>query len=114
MSLDYLLRGTIEGGDGLYNPCKETYEMMKPAVVGGQSLVFTPYHEVGVTKIRSYQIADSNLCKQIIIITFTFFMLCGKDIVLHSRSPEAGRLIQQNVLKAGTWVRFAVVDTETP
>lgn len=76
--------------------------------------MFTPYHEVGVTKIRSYQIAELRLCKRIIIITFTFFMPCGKDIVLHSRSPEAGRLIQQNVLKAGTWFRFAEVDTETP
>lgn len=40
-------------------------------------------------------------------------MPCGKDIVLHSRSPEAGRLIQQSVLKAGTWVRFVEVGTET-
>lgn len=50
--------------------------MLKPAVVGGQSLVFTPYHEVVVTKIRSYQIVESRLCKRIIIIIITFTFLC--------------------------------------
>ena len=32
--------------------------MLKEAVVGGPSIVFTRYHEVGVTKIRSHRIAE--------------------------------------------------------
>lgn len=33
----------------LYAPEKEAYEMLKGAVVGGPSLVFTRKHEVGKT-----------------------------------------------------------------
>ena len=40
---------------GHYNPCKETYEMLKEAVVGGQRLVFTRYHEVGVMHRRPHR-----------------------------------------------------------
>ena len=65
VSLHYLLRGCVERGADLYSPCKEAYEMMKEAVVGGPSLVFTRYHEVGVTKIKSHRIAEPRLCKNI-------------------------------------------------
>jgi len=41
VSLHYLLRGAIERGAELYNPGKEAYKMLKEAVVGGPSLVFT-------------------------------------------------------------------------
>ena len=54
VSSHYLLRGCVERGADLYSPGKEAYEMLKEAVVGGPSLVFTRYHEVGVTKIRSH------------------------------------------------------------
>ena len=54
VSLHYLLRGCVERDAELYSPGKEAYEMLKEAVVGGLSLVFTRYHEVGVTKIRSH------------------------------------------------------------
>ena len=66
VSLHYLLRGCVEKGAELYSPCKEAYEMLKEAVVGGPSLVFTRYHEVGVTKIRSHRIAEPRLCKNIL------------------------------------------------
>ena len=52
VSLHYLLRGAVERGAELYSPGKETYEMLKGAVVVGPSL--TRYHGVGVTKIRSH------------------------------------------------------------
>jgi hypothetical protein len=58
VSLHYLLRGAVERGAELYSPGKEAYEMLKEAVVGGPSLVFTRYHEVGVTGIRSHRIAE--------------------------------------------------------
>ena len=63
VSLHYLLRGSIEQGAKLYNPCKKDYEVLKAAVVGGQSLVFTWHHKAGVMKIRSHQISDSHPCK---------------------------------------------------
>ena len=50
VSLHYLLRGAIERNAELYSPSKEAYEMLKEAVVGGPSLVFTRYHEVGKNK----------------------------------------------------------------
>ena len=40
--------------------------MLKGAVVGGQSIVFTRYHEVGVMKLRSHQIAAPRPCKHIL------------------------------------------------
>ena len=52
VSLHYLLRGTIERGADLYSPCKEAYGLLKNAMVGGLSIVFTRYHEAGVTQIR--------------------------------------------------------------
>ena len=53
VSLHYLLQGVVERGAELYSCGKEAYEMLNGAVVRGQSLVFTWYHEVGVTTIRS-------------------------------------------------------------
>ena len=45
VSLDYLLRGSIERAADLNSPFKKAYGMLKEAVVGGQSLMFTRYHE---------------------------------------------------------------------
>jgi len=53
VSLHYLLREAVERGANLYSPGREAYHMLKSAVVGGPSLVFTRRHEVGVTRIRS-------------------------------------------------------------
>ena len=56
VSLHCLLWGAIEQDAEFYSPGKEAYEMLKEAVVGDPSLVFTRYmyHEVGVTGIRSH------------------------------------------------------------
>lgn len=37
MSLDYLLRRTIECGAKLYSPAKEAYGMLKEAIVEGKA-----------------------------------------------------------------------------
>ena len=66
VSLHYLLRGAVERGVDLWNPSKKAYEMLKGAVAGGPSLVFTRYHEVGVTSIRSHQKAQPHPCKHIL------------------------------------------------
>ena len=51
----YLLRGTIERGADLYSPCKEAYDMLKNAMVGGPSIVFKCHQEAGVTPIRPHR-----------------------------------------------------------
>ena len=56
VSLHYLLRGTIERGAELWTPCKEAYEMLKGAMVGGPSIVFNRFHEAGVTQIRPHRL----------------------------------------------------------
>lgn len=48
----------IENGANLWSPCKEQYQILKLAVVGGPSLVFTHYHETGATKIRSHWLGN--------------------------------------------------------
>ena len=91
VSLHYLLKGAIERKAELYAPRKEAYEMLKGAVVGGPSLVFTRYHEAGKTRIRSHQYPDSKLCENIqgydanalYLSTMLNYMPCGKEKVVH-------------------------------
>ena len=108
VSLHYLLKGAIERKAELYAPRKEAYEMLKGAVVGGPSLVFTRYHEAGKTRIRSHQynsnsVADpknekearaagaAKLCENIqgydanalYLSTMLNYMPCGKEKVVH-------------------------------
>ena len=44
VSRHYLLRGAVVRGVEPYSPGKEAYDMLKEAVVGGPSLVFTRYY----------------------------------------------------------------------
>ena len=62
MSLHCVLRGTIDQGTELYSPCKEAYAMLREAVVGGQSLVFTQYHKAGITKLRPHRFKQLRVC----------------------------------------------------
>ena len=121
VTLHYLLRGTIEQGAKLYTPCKEVYEMLKGAVVGGPSIVFTRYHEARVTKLRSHRDAP-RLCKRILgydanalyLSTMLREMPCGKEKVVHYRDyTRAAQELTQH-LKNGTWFGFAEVDVEIP
>ena len=121
VSLHYLLRGCVERGAELYSPCKKAYEIFKEAVVGGPSLVFTRYHEVGVTKIRSHRIAEPRLCKNILgydanalyLSTMLRDMPCGKERVVHYNYQAAAPILTQR-LKEGEWLGFAEVDIEIP
>ena len=96
VSLHYLIKGAIERGADLYAPNKEAYEMLKAAVVGGPSLVFTRYHEVGKTRIRSHQIAEPKLCQKIqgydanalYLSTMLREMPCGKERVVNWEGTE--------------------------
>ena len=64
VSEKYILRKTLQPRWGykppeLYSPNKEAYAMLKAAVVGGPSLVFTRKHVAGETRIRSHQYKDA-------------------------------------------------------
>ena len=122
VSLHYLLRGTIERGADLYSPCKEAYDVLKNAMVGGPSIVFKCYHEAGVTQIRPHRFTKTKTCKRIIGYdanalypsTMMREMPCGKEKVVRYKNPryEVVKLISR--LKAGTWFGFAEVDIEIP
>ena len=118
VSLHYLLRGSIERGTELYSPSKEAYNMLKAAVVGGQSLVFTGYHKAGLTKIKSHRFPDPKLCKRIIgydatvlyLSTMLREMPCGEEKIVHYTNPaEVAKNLTER-LKAGTWFGFAEED----
>ena len=124
VSLHYLLRGAIERNADLYSPSKEAYDMLKEAVVGGPSLVFTRYHEVGKTRIRSHQIAEPQLCKNILgydanalyLSTMLREMPCGKEKVAHytGKYQTDGAPVLTHRLKEGSWFGYAEVDIEIP
>ena len=134
VSLHYLLRGAIERNAVLYSPSKEAYDMLKAAVVGGPSLVFTRYHEVGKTRIRSHQIAGGvsphtpqgipKLCKNILgydanalyLSTMLREMPCGKEKVVHytGEYQTDGAPVLTHRLKEGSWFGYAEIDIEIP
>ena len=124
VSLHYLLRGAIERNPELYSPSKEAYEMLKEAVVGGPSLVFTRYHEVGKTRIRSHQVADSKLCQNILgydanalyLSTMLRDMPCGKERVVHYTDEYQidGAPVLTHRLKERSWFGYAEIDIEIP
>ena len=98
--------------------------MLKEAVVGWPSLVFTRYHEAGVTRIRSHQISEPRLYKKIIgldanalyLSTMLKDMPCGKENVKHYRGAfqaEAAPILT-HILKEGKWFGFGEVDIVIP
>ena len=124
VSLHYLLRGAIERNGDLYSPSKEAYDMLKEAVVGGPSLVFTRIHEVGKTRIRSHQIAEPQLCQNILgydanalyLSTMLREMPCGKERVVHytDEYQTEGAPVLTHRLKEKSWFGYAEIDIEIP
>ena len=124
VSLHYLLKGVIDRNAELYSPSKEAYEMLKEAVVGGPSLIFTRHHEVGKTRIRSHQTAEPRLCKNILgydanalyLSTMLREMPCGKERVVNYEEEyqTEDSFILTHMLKEGSWFGFAEVDIEIP
>ena len=68
VSLQYLMRKSLDNPatPPLYPPNLEAYKMLKGAVVGGPSLVFTRKHVVGETAIRSHCFPNSKPVKKIL------------------------------------------------
>jgi len=98
--------------------------MLKGAVVGGPSLVFTRRHEAGVTWITLHQFEEPRLCKKILgfdasalyLSTFLREMRCGKEKVMHyddDCQAEAAEVLIRR-LKAREWFGFAEVCIEIP
>ena len=123
-SMQYILRCTLRGRDApeLYAPSSEAYEMLKAAVVGGPSLVFTRKHVVGETRIRSHKYDLALIVKHILGFdanslypsTMANEMPCGKEIVVHYEDPvqAAQDLIPR--MYSNKWFGFAEVDIEVP
>ena len=127
VSKQYILRKTLQRRRGytppeLYPPNKEAYEMLKTAVVGGPSLVFTRKHVAGETRIRSHQYEDARLVKRILGYdanslypsTMMKEMPCGPGFVQAYQYPEAYARILPQLLSSGEWFGFAEVDIEVP
>ena len=111
VSQQYILRKTLKGRKGykppeLYAPNKEAYDMLKAAVVGGPSLVFTRKHVAGETKIRSHQYEDAKPAKRILEYdanslypsTMMKEMPCAEGVVTTYASPEAAARVLPQAL----------------
>jgi len=125
VSLKYLLRGTLRkrrDAPELYAPEREAYDMLKDAVVGGPSLVFTRKHEAGKTKIRSHKYEDARFCQRVAgydanaLYPSTMFqeMPCGKEKVVFYPFPSEVVAEFENRLKTKQWFGFAEVDISVP
>ena len=124
VSMQYVLRRTLRGRKApeLYAPGKEVYKMLKAAVVGGPSLVFTRKHVAGQTRIRSHKYPLAGIVKRIMGFdanslypsTMGKEMPCGKEFVEHYEDPvqAAQKLIGRMYSKR--WFGFAEVDIEVP
>ena len=116
VSVQYILRGTLRRHDPpeLYAPSEEVYEMLKGAVVGGPSLVFTRKHVAGETRIRSHKYDLARLVKRILGFdanslypsTMAKDMPCGKEFVEHYEDPvqAAKELIPRTYSKKVVWL----------
>ena len=127
VSEKYILRKTLQPRWGykppeLYSPNKEAYAMLKAAVVGGPSLVFTRKHVAGETRIRSHQYEDAKVCRPILGYdanslypsTMMKEMPCGPGFVKSYDNPEAYARVFPQFLWMEEWFGFAEVDIEVP
>ena len=127
VSEKYILRKTLQPHwcykpPELYSPNKEAYAMLKAAVVGGPSLVFTRRHVAGETRIRSHQYEDARLCRRILGYdanslypsTMMKEMPCGPGYVKFYDNPEAYARVFPQFLWMEEWFGFAEVDIEVP
>ena len=124
VSMQYILWGTLRGRNApeLYIPGPEAYAMLKGAIVGGPSLVFTRKHVAGQTRIRSHKYESARVTKRILGFdanslypsTMLYDMPCGPGRVVHYENPvEAAQELPFKLL-TGQWFGFAEVDIEVP
>ena len=96
--------------------------MLKGAVVGGSSLVFTRYHEAGATVIRSHQIKNPKPCRKILgydanalyLSTMAKDMPCGKGLVVRYKYPTIAAQTMKAWLKSERWFGYGELYVEIP
>ena len=124
VSMQYILRGTLRrrSPPELYAPGNEAYEMLKAAVVGGPSLVFTRKHVAGQTRIRFHKYDLARIVKRILGFdanshypsTMAKNMPCGKETVVHYEDPVQAVKDLIPRMYSKRWFGFAEVDIEVP
>ena len=104
VSQQYILRGTLRRRNApeLYAPGKKAYEMLKAAVVGGPSLVFTRKHVAGETRIRSHKYDLARIVKR--ILGFDANSLYPSTMAKEMPSAGDARSNPSNVLKKVVWL----------
>ena len=106
----------------LYAPGPEAYEMLKAAMVGGPSLVFTHKHVAGQTRIRSHKYDLARLMKRyfgydansLYPSTMAKEMPCGQEFVEHYEDPMQAAQELFPRMYSKRWFGFAEVDIEVP
>ena len=96
--------------------------MLKAAVVGGASLVFTRKHVAGQTRIRSHKYEQSNIVKRIMGFdanslypcTMAMEMPCGQEFVENYKDPVQVAQKLMGRMYSKRWFGFAEVDIEVP
>ena len=124
VSLQYLMRKTLDNPatPPLFPPNLTAYKMLKGAVVGGPSLVFTRKHVVGETAIRSHCCPNSKPVKKILGYdanslypsTMLEDMPTGPGVVVEYEGPLAAAQALPMRIKTRKWFGFAEVDIEVP
>ena len=124
VSLHYLMRKTLDNPQTppLFPPNLEAYKMLKGALVGGPSLVFTRKHVVGETTIRSHCFPNSKPVKTILGYdanslypsTMQYDMPCGRGVVVTYYNPEEAAQDLPMRIKTRKWFGFAEVEIEVP
>lgn len=66
VSMSYFLNGAFDRGTDLWSLTKEAYKLLKTGMVGGSSIVFKRYYEVGFIKIRLYRFKVFKICVKIV------------------------------------------------
>ena len=124
VSMQYILQGTLRRRNApqLYAPGKEAYEMLKAAVVGGPSLVFTRKHVAGQTRIRSHKYYLARIVKRILGFdanslypsTMATEMPCGKETVVHYEDPvQAAKELIPRMYK-WRWLALLKLTSKSP
>ena len=124
VALQYVLRRTLRGRNApeLHAPGSEAYDMLRAAVVGGPSLVFTRKHVAGQTRIRSHKYEEANIVQRILgfdanglyLSTMAKDMPCGKEWMIHYKNPEQAAQDLIPLMNSDSWFGFAEVDIEVP
>ena len=124
VSMQYISRGTLSGRNAseLYVPGLEAYAMLKGAVVGGPSLVFTRKQVAGQTRIRPHKYEEASVTRRILGFdanslypsTMLYDMPCGPGRVVHYENAVEAAQELPFKLVTGQWFGFADVDIEVP